>query len=162
MVSSRSNSPAGGTRAGRVLAVDYGRRRMGLAVSDELGLTARPLATLERTNRRDDLRRLRELIRVHHVRRVVVGLPLHLDGGESDMAAEARRFAARLHKGAGLPVTLVDERLTSWEAEQTGSAPAKTPRRRRAQRDQLAAALILRDYLDQQWAAPNVRGARRE
>jgi putative Holliday junction resolvase len=150
--------------AGRVLAVDYGRRRIGLALSDALGLVARPLATLRRTNRRADLRRLREIAREHDVRRIVVGHPLHLDGGAGEMAAEAARFAARLEKQLGLPVELVDERLSSWEAEQTlaanralarkrrgragGQRPTREVRREGGTIDQVAAAVILRDYLE--------------
>src|SRR5208282_6507841 len=76
-----------------VLAIDYGRKRWGLALSDVLGVIARPLATWNRTNRRRDLARLRELVRHHSVRRIVVGLPLHLDGEPSEMSDEASRFA---------------------------------------------------------------------
>lgn len=176
MVSSsrRSVSPAESSEArtaARVLAIDYGRRRIGLAVSDALGVLPRPLATLERTNRREDLRRLREIVREHGVRRIVVGHPVHLDGSAGEMAAEAERFAARVQKQLGLPVELVDERLSSWEAEQmraTGEIRARRPRhtgreqasatgrrgskrpRRRTDRgiDHIAAAVILRDYLE--------------
>ncbi len=169
----------------RVLALDYGRRRIGLAASDALGLTAQPLGTLERTNRRDDLRRLREIVRRHDVRRIVVGHPLRLDGTPGEMAAEAARFAARIEKQLGLPVELVDERLSSWEAEQivglsttaagkprrgegrlgAGKKPVRRPsgaasqrrsqgaRRPRSERlDSVAAAVILRDYLERERA----------
>src|SRR5579863_317115 len=103
----------------RILAVDYGRKRMGLALSDELGLTAQPLATLTRTNRQDDLRRLREICRMHGVARVIVGHPLHITGETSAMSDEASRFADRLRKALRIAVELHDERLTTWEAEQT-------------------------------------------
>jgi putative Holliday junction resolvase len=136
----------------RVLAIDYGRRRLGLAISDELGVTSRPLSTFARTNRRDDLRRLRLLTREHGVRCIVVGLPLHLDGAESEMAAEATRFAARLAQHLSLPVEMADERLTSWEAAQ--HAPTKSRAHgeqrksgKRAPQDAVAAAIILREYL---------------
>lgn len=147
-----SSSPASlsarGTPAGRILAIDYGRRRIGLAVSDALGLVARPLGTLQRTNRRDDLRRLRQVVRQHEIRRIVVGHPLHLDGTASEMAAEAARFAKRVEKQLGVPVELVDERLSSWEAEQMLAAGRIAPRKRAAELDQVAAAVILRDYLE--------------
>ncbi len=91
---------------------------MGLALSDACGLTARPLATWTRTNRRQDLLRLRELCRSHAVGKIVVGWPVHLDGAPAEMAEEAARFADRLRKQLGLPVDLLDERLSSWEAEQ--------------------------------------------
>jgi putative Holliday junction resolvase len=134
--------------AGRVLAVDYGRRRIGLAISDELRLTAQPLAVFSRSNRANDLRRLRELCREHHIKQIVVGHPKHLSGAASEMAQEASRFAARLKKNLGLPVELVDERLTSWEAAQT-VAQTHSPARRANSLDHLAAALILREFLDQ-------------
>jgi putative holliday junction resolvase len=128
-----------------ILAVDYGRKRMGLALSDALGLTARPLAICTRTNRRGDLARLREICRRHTVGTIIVGWPLHLDGSASEMGQEAARFAERLRKNLGLPVHLVDERLSSWEARQT--LEETTPRRGRKDVDDIAAAVILRDYL---------------
>lgn len=139
--------------ASRILAIDYGQRRMGLALSDEMGLTARPLATWNRTNRRGDLARLRELCREHKVKKIVVGWPLHLDGRVSDMAAEAGRFAERVRKNLGLPVELSDERLSSWAARQTladSSTEGIARSRRNAPLDEVAAALILRDYLSRE------------
>jgi putative Holliday junction resolvase len=128
------------------LAIDYGQKRIGLAISDEMGLTAQPLQTLERTNRRNDLRRLREIVRKQGVQRIIVGHPLHLDGSESEMAAEAARFAARIEKELGLPVELADERLSSWEAEQVLAEAGKKKRAGDAV-DHVAAAIILRNYL---------------
>lgn len=131
-----------------MLAVDYGRSRLGLAISDPLRWTARPLLILKRKNRREDLRRLRQIVLEHEVGQIVVGCPLHLDGRESEMAVEAARFARRLEKELRLPVVLADERLTSWEAAQT----ARTTSRRQRTHDDLAAAILLRDYLEQQRA----------
>ena len=153
MSSSPAVSRIGGTGStvGRVLAVDYGRKRLGLAISDPLGLTARPLATWTRANRRQDLARLRTLCREQEISRIVVGWPLQLGGASGEMASEAARFAERIHKDLGLPVELVDERLSSWEAEQAiAEASAEKPRsRNRKERslDEVAAAVILRDYL---------------
>jgi len=131
---------------GRIMAIDYGRKRFGVALSDELGLTSQPHTTLARTNRRDDLRRLRLLARENNVRHIVVGLPLRLDGSAGEMADEVKRFAIRLNKELGLPVEMFDERLTSWEANET---EVLTDRREAhdAHRDDIAAAIILRDYL---------------
>src|ERR1700756_714109 len=112
------NDPATGV----ILAIDYGQKRLGLALSDEYGLTSRPFAIWTRINRRRDLVRLRELVRQHAVRRIVVGLPLHMDGTESDMSAETKAFAARVERALGIPVEMVDERLSSWEAKQTVQA----------------------------------------
>src|SRR5262249_44911201 len=109
-------------------------------------LTAQPLATLERTNRRNDLGRLREVVRGHDVQLIVVGHPLHLDGTTGPMAVETERFAARIEKELGVPVELVDERLSSWEAEQVVAA-GRAGREREGAVDRLAAAVILRDYL---------------
>jgi putative holliday junction resolvase len=140
---------AGETHAKRVLAIDYGRRRIGLALSDELGVTARPLTTMVRVNRQADLRRLRQICREHSVAHIIVGHPLLLSGQAGEMAGEAARFAARLKKETGIETELIDERLTSWQAEQT---VGQTPSARRAKRkslDEIAAAILLRDYLDQ-------------
>lgn len=144
-------------RPGAILAIDYGRRRMGLALSDELQMTARPLATWERTNRRADLARLREACREHRVRIVVVGLPLRLDGSAGEMADEARRFAERLRKHLGLPVELADERLSSWEAQCAAAEPeslAHAAKRKDTGLDARAAAVFLRDYLSSRTLNP--------
>lgn len=137
--------------AGRVLAIDYGRRRLGLAISDPLRLTARPLATWIRSNRRHDLARLRRLCREQEVSLIVVGWPLQLAGIQGEMAAEAARFAEQVRAVLGIPADLIDERLSSWEAEQTlaEAAGGKSRLRDRKQQrlDELAAAVILRDYL---------------
>ncbi len=163
-----SSSSPDASPHGRVLAIDYGRKRLGLALSDELGLTAQPLATWLRTNRRNDIRRLRQLAHRHAVRRILVGLPVHLDGRPSEMAAEARRFAARIGKELGLPVELVDERLSTWEAEQTLESAVRAgalrrpragaARKGRAELDQVAAAIILRDYLARERAGAATGG----
>jgi putative Holliday junction resolvase len=134
----------------RVLAIDFGRKRMGLALSDELRMTARPLVTLTRTNRRNDLRRLRELVRTHGVGRIVVGNPVRLDGSEGEMAKEAAQFAARIQKELHIPVEMFDERLSSWEAQET--ATVKRPKRNKQDIgiDAVAAAVILRDFLERE------------
>ncbi len=140
-----------GVSAGRILAIDYGRKRLGLAISDPLRLTARPLATWIRSNRRHDLARLRRLCREQEVSLIVMGWPLQLAGTEGEMAAEACRFAERIRVELGIPVELVDERLSSWEAGQTLTERqgGKSRSRNRKQRklDEVAAAVILRDYL---------------
>jgi len=140
----------------RILALDYGRKRIGLALSDELRLTAQPLKTLARKNRAEDVRRLREICREQGVARIIVGHPVHMTGEAGPMAEEAARFAARLKKEMGIEVELLDERLTSWEAEQTVAGPRSPRRRDRAALDDVAAAILLREYLDRQSPA---RGA---
>lgn len=131
----------------RILAVDYGRKRIGLAISDELLMTAQPMGTMQRSNRRNDLRRLRELARAQGVGKILVGHPLNMDGTGGAMADEAERFAVRVQKDLGLPVELVDERLSSWEAAQT-LQKTKSRGKNPAKADDVAAAIILRDYLE--------------
>src|ERR1700686_5739895 len=92
-----------------ILAVDYGRARMGLAIADSEMRMAQPLSTIERINRNEDMRRLRELAREQGVKQMVVGLPLRLDGTRGSMAEETERFARRVGKQIGVPVELVDE-----------------------------------------------------
>lgn len=131
-------------RSTPVLAVDYGRRRIGLAISDAAGWTARPLATIERKGRAADMARLQRIAREHEVRQVIVGHPLQMDGTPGEMANEAARFARRVEQALALPVELVDERLTSWEARQWQAGPGKS--RARAT-DEIAAAILLEEYL---------------
>jgi putative Holliday junction resolvase len=143
---------------GVILAIDYGKKRLGLALSDEFGITSRPFATWTRINRRRDLARLRELVKQETIRRIVVGLPLHLDGTPSEMSEEARSFALRVEKAIGLPVEMVDERLSSWEAHETlanhpsgkrsRSSSGHDASKKKNPIDDVAAAIILRDYLD--------------
>ena len=153
-------------RMGRrfILAVDYGRVRMGLALADSETRMAHPLSTMERINRNEDMRRLRELARDYGVKQIVVGLPLRMDGSRGEMAEEAERFAQRARKQIGVPVEMVDERLTSWEAERLLEevqgrfihgerlAGSKKPKNVQAKMsvDAVAAAVILKEYLDRQ------------
>lgn len=143
----------------RILAIDYGRKRLGLAVSDELGLTAQTLAVIVRTNRRSDMRRLRELAKEKKIGLIVVGSPVHLSGRMSEMAEEAAKFAARLEKELRLPVELRDERLTSWEAEEIAEQ-SKTSKN--SEIDSVAAAILLREYLEKTPALGNSKRAIRE
>jgi putative Holliday junction resolvase len=146
----------------RILAIDYGRKRIGVALSDELGLTAQPLVTIVRANRRDDLRRLRQICRRHGVARILVGHPLHITGEAGEMAAEAARFAARLKKELRIMVELVDERLTTWEADQLMAETNSSSRRKRIPIDDVAAAILLREYLNRQRTQPRPARAERE
>lgn len=141
-----------------ILGLDYGRARIGLAIASAEARLAKPLATLERINRNEDLRRLRELVRERGVKQIVVGLPLNLDGTRGEMAEEAERFARRARKQIGVPVEMQDERLTSWEAERLleeefgkkyhdESEKKKKVTSDKPTVDSVAAAVILREYL---------------
>ncbi len=142
-----------------------------MAIADAETAMAQPLGTLDRINRNEDMRRLRELVREHGVKQIVVGLPLRLDGTRGDMAEEAARFGQRVHKQLGLPVEMVDERLTSWEAERMleehqgrimHAASSKKRKRENARPgvDAMAAALILKEYLDRRQAVQTVQQAK--
>ncbi len=157
-------------KTARILALDYGRARIGMAIASAEAALAQPLGTLERINRNEDMRRIRELVREHGVKQIVVGLPLRLDGTRGEMAEEAARFGERVRKQIGVPVEMVDERLTSWEAErlleeQQGRTIHATTSKKRKQEntklgvDAMAAALILKEYLDRRQAPQAVQGA---
>jgi len=138
---------------GRILALDLGERRIGLAVSDELGWTAQGLPTLERRNNRLDLEALVELIRARGVGLVIVGNPLQMSGEDSPGSRRAAEFAQRIGRAAGVPVELWDERLTTREASRVlRSSGASIAKRARAV-DRLSAVLLLEDYLDRRRAA---------
>lgn len=139
---------------GPVLGLDYGGRRIGMAVSDAQRGFAFPLGCLERGARREpDLAALREICRERAVTRVVVGLPLHLDGRAGPEAEAARAFAGRLAAATGLPVDLLDERWTTREAERALRDAPRKRRGRGGEVDAVAATLILRSYLARQGAA---------
>ncbi|MGD0829657.1 MAG: Holliday junction resolvase RuvX [Terracidiphilus sp.] len=134
----------------RYLALDVGNRRIGVAVSDELGLGAQPVLTLERhNNRREDLRSLARLARRFGVVGIVVGNPVHLSGDISPQAAKTQAFAAELGELTGLPIHLWDERLTTREAHQILYEAGHARQQHRRVVDQVAAALILQSFLEQ-------------
>jgi putative Holliday junction resolvase len=139
----------------RYLGLDVGSRRIGVAVSDELGLTAQPVLTLERrSNRRpsprDDLRSLARLCRRFRVAGIVVGNPLHLSGESSLRAAKTKAFAAELGELTGLPIHFWDERLTTHEAHEILYKAGQSRQKHRKVVDQVAATLILQSFLDAQ------------
>ena len=136
--------------APRFLALDVGNRRIGVAVSDELGLTAQPVMTLERKrNRREDLRSLGRLARKFAVSAIVVGNPLRLSGEESPQTAKIKAFAAELGELTGLPIHMYDERLTTQHAHQILYEAGRVRQQHRRVVDQVAATLILQTFLDE-------------
>jgi len=132
----------------RILALDFGTRRIGLAVSDPLGITAQGLATLLRKNKRTDLAALREVIEQNDVREIVVGLPLRLSGADSSSTEKAREFAAMLEKEFALPVQMWDERFTSVEANRVLRESEMSIKKRGEAVDRLSAVLILQAFLE--------------
>jgi len=132
----------------RILAVDFGTRRIGLAVSDALGITAQGLPTLQRTRLRDDLEHLASVVAEYDVERVLIGNPLGHSGGETAMSAQAAEFADKLRRRLPCPVELRDERLTSAEANRTLRESGVSIAKRQRAVDRMAAVLILQGYLD--------------
>jgi len=133
--------------AQRWMGLDVGDRRIGVAVSDELGLTVQPVLTLVRTNRRQDLKSLQRLIRKYNCAGIVVGNPLYMSGDQSPQAAKAQSFAAMLREETGIPVHLWDERLTTTEAHRHLHAAGRAGSDHKSVVDQVAAVLILESYL---------------
>jgi putative Holliday junction resolvase len=133
----------------RYLALDVGSKRIGVAVSDELGVTAQPVLTLTRKrNPKDDLRSLARLCRRFGCVGIVVGNPLHLSGEASAQATKIQVFASGLAELTGLPLHLWDERLTSREAHAILYAAGKSRQEHKPLVDQVAAVLILQSFLD--------------
>jgi putative Holliday junction resolvase len=133
---------------GRILALDLGKKRIGLAVSDPLGLTAQGLPTLERTNIRSDLAALERLAAEREVGLILMGYPLHMSGSEGRQAEYTRDFAARLAERTGLEVRFWDERLTTVEAERVLRSSGIGIEKRAKAVDKLAAQILLESYLD--------------
>ena len=133
---------------GRILALDVGKKRIGLALSDPLGITAQGLPTLERTTIREDLTALENLTREHQVKLILMGHPLHMSGRESSQSVYTREFAGRLAGRTGLEVRLWDERLTTVEAERVLKQSGISIEKRAKAVDRLSAVILLGSYLD--------------
>lgn len=130
------------------MAVDFGSRRIGLAVTDELGVTAQGLPTLHRTNKRNDFDHFRRTIKQFAVAEIVMGLPLRMSGDTGTQSEKVEAFAEELRSRFKLPVHLFDERLTSVEANRVLDEAEMDGRRRKAVVDQLAAVLILQAFME--------------
>ncbi len=132
----------------RVLGIDFGTRRVGAAVSDPGRSIATPLEVYERRDWSRDAAHYRHLVREHDIDRIVVGLPLHTGGGESESSALARRWGAWLARETGVAVFFYDERYTTVEADEVLRSAGFKLKVRQARRDMLAARLLLQNYLD--------------
>jgi putative pre-16S rRNA nuclease len=143
-----TSAPAEKRGVTRILAIDYGARRIGLAVTDALGVTAQGLPTLHRTNKRNDFDHLRRTIKTYAVAEIVVGLPLRMSGATGTQSDKVEEFAEALRARFKLPVHLFDERLTSVEANRVLDETEMSGRRRKEVVDQLAAVLILQAFLN--------------
>jgi len=132
----------------RMLGVDYGDARIGLSVSDELETLASPLVTLKSESMRKNIDAVAKVAAEEKVLRIVIGLPLNMDGSEGARASKTRSFGRVLEKVSGLPVEYFDERLTSVEAEEIMESVGVKKNKRKNLVDRIAAQLILQSYLD--------------
>lgn len=137
---------------GRILGLDVGARRIGIAVSDPLGITAQGLDTLQRRNKRADFEQLGRVIREYLVQEIVVGLPLRMSGAEGIQAEKMQSFAEELRKRFRLPVHLWDERLTSAEANRLLRETELSIEKRGKAVDRMAAVLILQGWMERRAA----------
>lgn len=134
----------------RILAVDYGEKRIGLAVSDELGITASPLMTLTRRSDDETVRQIAQLASKLRVAQIVVGLPRRTDAQEGEMERKVKAFAEKLRQKVSVPVVLFDERFTTRIAEQVLLEADLSRRKRKQVRDRLAAVILLQSFLEAQ------------
>jgi len=134
----------------RILGLDLGKKRIGLALSDPLGITAQGLDTLNRTRIREDLDRLAGLIERHGVSLILIGNPVHMSGEEGRQSDSARAFAARLEERTGVPCRLWDERLTTVEATRVLKESGISSKKRSDAVDKLSAVVLLNSYLSAQ------------
>ena len=132
----------------RILGFDFGSKRIGVAICDELGLTAQGLATIIRKNREQDIEAIRELVQRYGVEKIVIGYPVMLDGTEGTQCEKVNRFASLLESAFPLPIIRWDETLTTKEAETLLSDAGIRRKKRKNAVDRLAAILILQGYLD--------------
>ncbi len=136
----------------RAMGLDVGTKTVGVAISDELGLTAQAVTTLRRKGFRSDVEALRALAEDHSVTQLVVGLPLNMNGTEGERAAESRKLGDALAEASGLPVVYWDERLSTVAAERALLEADVSREQRKKVIDQVAAAIILQGWLDAQRA----------
>ena len=134
--------------SGRLVALDLGAKRVGVAVSDELQITVTPLPLIERRSWKDLLRRVAAIIEAYDARGLVIGLPLGLDGSDGEAAQEARRLSENFRRSLNVPVYLQDERLTSFAAEEKMRSEGARTEEIESRIDSESAALILRDFIE--------------
>ena len=134
----------------RIMALDVGDRKIGVAISDAMQLIAQGKPTLKRTTTEADIEYLRNLVTENDVHRIIIGEPLHMDGRPSPQSLKTAKFARKLQKATQVPVVLWDERLSSFAAEEHLAAMGLNWRKRREQVDKMAAMIILQSYLDRE------------
>ncbi|HTO55147.1 MAG TPA: Holliday junction resolvase RuvX [Myxococcota bacterium] len=133
----------------RTLALDYGERRIGVAISDPTGMIAQPLETISaHAGGRDALERIAELVKQHEVAEIVVGLPVHMNGRSGPEVERVRAFGGRVRARTGVDVSYLDERWTSLEAERALDASGVPRKKQKGKVDPIAAAILLRTWLE--------------
>ena len=147
----------------RILSIDFGLRRIGLAVSDALGITAQGLPTLQRTSIRKDIEHIRAVVKEYSVEKIIVGNPIGHTGKATSMSRHAEGFAKKLHDRVNCPVELWDERLTSVEANRMLKTAGLSISKRQLAVDRVSAVLLLQNYLDHNaghWGETDAGGGR--
>ena len=132
----------------RILGIDYGDRSIGLAISDKLFITAHAIGRYQVNNKKADALYFKDLVKQHQVSKIVIGLPLQMDGSEGTRVEKTREFARWLEKILGLPVLFWDERLTTRQAMQVLQQQKMNGRKKKKLKDQVAATIILSNYLE--------------
>ncbi len=139
----------------RVLGIDYGDRKIGLAVSDQLGITAQPLSIYRRKTEKEDAAYFKGVVSEYEIKEVVIGLPLRMDGSSGTRAEKTREFARWLGQVLNLPIRFWDERLTTKQATKVLSKQKISPRAKKDLEDQVSAVIILSTYLESKRAGSN-------
>jgi putative Holliday junction resolvase len=141
----------------RILAIDFGEKRIGIALSDSLQITAQPFVTWENLTRKETLERLQSVLSEHDVGRIILGIPLTLRGERKTLALRVENFHRFLSACLDVPVILWDERFTSVQAHRAMAAMGEKPSRNKAKVDQIAASLLLQNYLDASHGNPMIQ-----
>ena len=139
----------------RLIGLDIGDRRIGIAIADPLGITAAGLETIERQNSKIDVEKVKELAERHGATQIVVGLPLNMDGSSGEQADKVRSFASKLARATGLPIVYEDERLSTVSAIRTLTVQGVDTGKNRDNVDRQAAAIILQKFLDRRSPPPS-------
>ena len=140
--------PSSKLKTMRVMAIDYGTRSIGLAICDELQLSVRPLSTIRPPEISRASEHISQLVADYEIGTLVVGLPLNMDGSRGTAVENVEKFVAQLQSNVSVPIEMIDERLTSYEADQILREMGVSLKERKAKSDEYAAVLILQDYLD--------------
>lgn len=133
----------------RILSLDYGEKRIGIAVSDPLGITAQPVDYISNKGKKKNLLKIEELISKYNIKKIVIGVPFNLSGGESQKTKEVNRFVEFLRKNLDIEIIGIDESLTTFDAESILIQADISRKKRKEKIDKLAAAIILQQYLNE-------------